>query len=130
MRDMINKRLEVKQLGKESWESVLDDVLKEYNTKMVHSAHDLTPEKAREPGNLALVKGRLEVGRISNRKYPRVEVGDQVKIHKKKDKLDKEGVSIWRPETYTVTEIKESMGQKFYNLHPIPQKRDNACAPG
>ena len=124
IKDMINKRLEYKGLTKMQWESVLDEVLEEYNTKMVHSAHDLTPDKARDPRNLALVKGRLEVGRISNRKYPRVEVGDTVKVHKKKDKLFKEGVPIWRPEPYTVIEIIESKGQKFYNLDPVPQGRD------
>ena len=46
--------------------------------------------------------------------------GDKVKVFHKKDKLDKERVSTWRPEVYTVERIDESHGQKFYHVTPPP----------
>ena len=87
---------------------------------MVHSSRDMTPAQAKQPGNQAIIKGRLEVGRIKTRNYPPVNVGDTVKVFKKKDKMDKENVSTWRTENYKVESIEESHGQKFYTLNPKP----------
>ena len=89
---------------------------------MVHSSHDMTPTQARQPRNEALVKGRLELNRVSTRKYPEVQVGDTVKVFQKKDKLDKERVSTWRTENYKIEKIETSFGQKFYTVNPkVPQ---------
>ena len=52
----------------------------------------------------------------SSRRYPDIEVGDTVRIFKKKDKLDKERVSNWSSKKYKVKDIKESMNQNFYEL--------------
>ena len=49
--------------------------------------------------------------------YPDVSVGDSVLVHRKKDKLDKERVSNWSDNKFTVTAIEESMGQKFYKVN-------------
>ena len=40
------------------------------------------------------------------RKYPELEVSNKVKIFKKKDKLDKERVSSWSANSYTIDDIK------------------------
>ena len=34
--------------------------------------------------------------------------------------MDKENVSTWSTDTYTVTEVKESMGQTYYTVSPQP----------
>ena len=82
----------------------------------------MTPTQARQPRNEALVKGRLELNRVSTRKYPEVQVGDTVKVFQKKDKLDKERVSTWRTENYKIEKIETSFGQKFYTVNPkVPQ---------
>ena len=47
------------------------------------------------------------------RLYPEIQIGDYVKIHKNKDKLDKENVSTWSDKKYEVKDIEESMGQKL-----------------
>ena len=122
VKDMLFKRLEYKKLDTAKWTTLLQDVLKEYNTKMVHSSHNLTPTQAKETRNEALVKGRLEVNRITTRRYPTVNVGDTVKVFQKKDKLDKERVSTWRNENYKIESIEETHGQKTYKITPkIPQ---------
>ncbi len=48
------------------------------------------------------------------RQYPDFKVGDKVKIYKKKDRLEKERISDWSPQTYEVEEIKEEKDQDFY----------------
>ena len=40
----------------------------------------------------------------------------------KKDRLDKERVSMWSTETAVVEDIIESHGQKYYKLKPQPQQ--------
>ena len=122
IKDMLFKRLEFKKLLPAKWVDLLPEVLKQYNEKMVHSAHDLTPSQAKRSRNEAIVKGRLEVNRITTRRYPPVSVGDTVKFFQKKDKLDKERVSTWRTENYKIDRIEESHGQKFYVVAPkVPQ---------
>ena len=51
---------------------------------------------------------------VSKRKYPDLNVGDEVKIYRKKDKLDKERVSIWSPTVYTIKDMKTSLGQNHF----------------
>ena len=113
IKDMIYKRIEYAK--KECWE-VLYSVLLTYNEKMVHNVTKHTPEEALKPSNKSMVKFNLEIKKRSSRRYPDIEVGDTVRIFKKKDKLDKERISNWSSKKYKVKGIKESMNQKFYEL--------------
>ena len=63
-----------------------------------------------------MVKFNLELKKRSSRRYPDIDVVDNVRILKKKDKLDKECKSNWSSKKYKVKDIKESMNQKFYEL--------------
>ena len=47
------------------------------------------------------------------------------KYKRKKDKLDKEDVSIWSSQKYKVNDIEESMGQKLYFLEGYKQNGRN-----
>ena len=49
----------------------------------------------------------LELNAVQKRKYPDVKVGDHVRVYKKKDKLDKERISVWSKPKYEVEDIKE-----------------------
>ena len=60
------------------------------------------------------MKSNIALQSISTRKYPELSAGDKVKIYKKKDKLDKERISVWLPTVHTIKDIKSSMGQKFF----------------
>ena len=86
---------------------------------MVHSSHKFTPEQARQRRNEATIKGRLEVKRISDRKYPEVEEGDTVRVFKSKDKMAKQNVAVWSDTLHTVTKIEETHGQKNYTVDPV-----------
>ena len=69
---------------------------------MEHSTIKMTPKEAMKPENQFTVKLNLELKRINNRIYPNVNIGDFVKVYKKKDKLDKERKSLWSKENYRV----------------------------
>mgnify|MGYP003349744970 CR=1 FL=1 len=60
------------------------------------------------------------------RVYPEIEVGDYVRIHRNKDKLDKEHVSTWSDKRYKVNRITESFGQKLYFLEGYTQNNREA----
>jgi len=54
--------------------------------------------------------------RHKTRLYPNIEVGDYVRLYRKKDKLDKERVPVWSKDKYKVLEITESMGQQLFTV--------------
>ena len=83
---------------------------------MVNRTTGLTPYEAEKPKNETHVRTMLEINAVRKRKYPDIKVGDKVKIYKKKDKLDKERISVWGPQTYEVEEIKDEKDQEFYYL--------------
>ena len=63
----------------------------------------------------------LQLKAKHTRKYPDVRTGDYVKVYRKKDKLDKERLSLWSKDEYKVIDITESMGQDFYKLESRPR---------
>ena len=91
--------------------------VEQYNEQMVHSATGLTPEDATKEQNEFFAKTNLEVKRISDRKYPELAVGNNVKVYKKKKKGAREHVSYWEDEKKKVTDIKTIHGQKLYSLN-------------
>ncbi len=119
-KDMVFKRMDHKKIHVDDWQDLIEPILQQYNTKMIHSATGMTPEDAMKPSNEVVVKGRLHINKTTTRRYPPIEVGDKVKIYQKKDKLDKERVSTWSTDVYTVAEIHESHGQDYYKLTPQP----------
>ena len=113
LKNAINNRIEGTD---KTWKDVLYEVLLTYNNKDVHNSTGLTPAEAKLDKNRLQTKLNLELHRISKRKYPNVEVGDKVKLYKKKGRFDKENVSVWLPHTHEVALITQSMGQKFYHI--------------
>ena len=66
-----------------SWVELVDPILHVYNNKVISSATKLTPEEARKPENLIIVKSILELKRQHKRKYPDIYIGDTINIYKK-----------------------------------------------
>ena len=113
LKDMINKRI---KNNDKSWKEVIFESLLSYNNKEVHSATGMTPAKAKLKENTLQVKLNLELHRVSKRKYPDINVGDEVKLYKKKDKFDKEDKSVWLTTKHKIELITESYGQKYYHI--------------
>ncbi len=60
------------------------------------------------------VKANLEIRAMKNRKYPALNVGDEVKIMRKKKVGEKERTSLWSIEVFTVTAINEESGWRIW----------------
>jgi hypothetical protein len=118
IKNMIYQRME--KTGK-TWRELLYPVLLVYNHKLIHSVIKMTPADAMKKSNSMIVRMNLELRRKNSRLYPEVDVGDKVKVFKKKDKLDKERVSNWSAQSYTVLSIDEYNGQKLYKLEGLPR---------
>ncbi len=86
LKNMINLRI---KNNDKSWKDVLFEVLLTYNNKEVHSATGMTPKQATLKQNTLQVKLNLELHRVSKRKYPDINVDDEVKLYKKKISLIK-----------------------------------------
>ena len=105
----------------QKWYDILYPVLLTYNNKLVSSITHHTPVEAMKDGNKFDVKVNLELHAKHTRKYPNINVGDMVKVYKKKDKLDKERLSLWSKEVFKVERIDINDGQQFYKLEGKPK---------
>ena len=114
-KDMVCKRVEAdakKSKQTPQWTDYILEILLTYNNKNKHSSTKLTPNEARKKKNEYEVKLNLELNAKSNRKYPSLEVGDEVKIMRKKTINEKERTSHWLKEIYTIKRIENKLGQK------------------
>ena len=110
IKDEIYKR--VKLPSDKNWSELLYPILLKYNFKSVHTSTKLTPNEADKTENQFYAKLNLELNRVHKRRYPDVEIGSEVKVYKKKDKLDKEHISSWQGKIYKIKEIDTKFGQK------------------
>ena len=111
----------VKPPSNTKWTELLYQILLKYNYKSIHSGTGFTPAEAQKPHQQFHVKFNMEKQRSNTRKYPDVEVGDYVRVHKSKDKLDKEHISTWSDKKYKVDKITETFGQQYYYLDGYKQ---------
>lgn len=72
---------------------------------MKDSATDLTPRKHGKKGTEMKVKIELGTNAKGNRVYPGVGKGDEVRIFKKRKPNEKERISTWSSNRYTVEKI-------------------------
>ena len=91
-KNLLYKRLEDTD---KHWTDLIEPVLNVYNNKMISSITKLTPSEASEPTNTMDVTINLGLYRRHSRKYPIIEMGDKVKLYKKKDEFDKEHTRLW-----------------------------------
>ena len=104
-----------------NWNELIYQILLKYNNKSVHSSTGYTPADAEKRSNHTNVKINMEMNKSRTRVYPDIDEGDYVRIHKNKDKLDKEHVSTWSAKKYKVVDIKNTFGQKLYFLEGYNQ---------
>ena len=76
-------------------EEVLEESVQAYTDVHSHRAIEMMPEKATLSANTNEVKPNLEGKRVSPRKYPKLMVGDNIRLYHKKHQLDKERITLW-----------------------------------
>ena len=103
------------------WIDYITEILLTYNNKDVHSATGLTPNEARKERNEFRAKLNVSVKAKKERIYPSLEVGDRVKIMRKKTITEKERTSHWLKGYYVVQEIAEKLNRTYYKLTDYPR---------
>ena len=90
---------------------------------MKHSATGFTPKEAQKPSNQFKVKLNLRMKGKTNRVYPELNVGDEVKIFRKRKPNEKERVSNWSQNIYTIENIEKKLGQNYYRVEGNPNRQ-------
>ena len=83
---------------------------------MKHSATGFTPKEARKHSNEFKVKLNLTMKGKKNRVYPDLDVGGEVRIFRKRKPNEKERVSNWSQNIYTIENIGNKLGQNIYRV--------------
>ena len=118
-KDMLFKMIDAdEKKGKVNiqWVDYIPEIMLTYNSKMIHSAHGMTPNEAHKDSSHMEVKIKLEMNRVKTRKYPPVRVGDEVKIYRKKGISEKERTSNWSSVKYKVSGVEKKLGQEYYSV--------------
>ena len=112
IKDLIYRQIDNSQ--ETQWVKVLPKALTIYNYKMKHRITNHTPNEARYDKNKLDVKLNLEMHAVKKRIYPDINIGDNVRIFRKKDKFDKERKPVWSQTTHKVNRIENNHNQTFY----------------
>ena len=116
-KDMLYKRVEADEKKKKEniqWTDYIHEILLTYNNQMKHSATGFTPKEARKPSNEVKVRLNLTMEGKKNRLYPELDVGDEVKIFKKRKPNEKERVGNWSQNIYTIEKVENKLSQNYY----------------
>ena len=109
-----------------TWTSLLQAVLNKYNQQMTHGTTKLTPDEAHKDENAVEAKANSLMKEKYLRKYPKLNVGDKVKIYNKGKgnyTSRKETTSRWTNNTFTITNIgRDMMLNKYYEIEGRPKK--------
>ena len=114
IKDLIYRQID--NSNETQWTKVLPKVLMIYNYKMQHRITKHTPNEARYDKNKLDVKLNMEMHATRKRLYPDINVGDNVRIFKKKNKFDKERIPTWSKTTHSVNRIENVHNQNFYHI--------------
>ena len=65
---------------KTQWHDYIHEILLTCNNQTIHSSTKKTPENAKKSDEAIDVKTNLEMRALTNRKYPPLAIGDNVKV--------------------------------------------------
>ena len=123
-KDKLFKRVEAdEKKGKEDidWTSYILEIMLTYNNKDVHRTTEQTPNEARKKKNEYKSVMNVSLKARRERTHPELNVGDKVKILRKKAITEKERTSHFLKGEYTVEEITTKLKQKYYTLTDYPR---------
>ena len=123
-KDKLFKRVEAdEKKGKDNiqWTDYILEIMLTYNNKDIHSSTGQTPNEARKKKNEYKSVLNVSMKAKKERTYPELNVGDKVKILRKKAITEKERTSHFLKGEYVVEEITTKLKQKFYKLTDYPR---------
>ena len=83
---------------------------------MKHSATGFRPKEARQPSNEFKVSLNLTMKGKKNRVYPDLDVGDEVRVLKKRKPDEKERVGNWSQSIYAIESVDNKLSQNYYRV--------------
>ena len=105
------------EIPQQRWVEALPRILKKYNHHQVHSTIGMTPYEATKKNNEIDTYFNIRQNAQFNRKYPPLNVGDQVRKYDKISEIKKKGYyPTWSGEVFTVLSIVNEKGEKRYNI--------------
>ena len=119
IKEKLFKRVEAdEKKGKQNiqWTDYLTETMLTYNNKDVHSATNQTPNEARKKDNEFKSQVNVSIKAKKEKLYPELNVGDKVKIKRKKLMTEKERTNHFLKGEYVVEEIFEKLNQTYYKL--------------
>ena len=111
IKNMIFARLEGLEIDRTRWIDILPAVLKKYNNR-VHGTIEMTPIDARKPDNQIQVYMNIRQKAQFKRKYPKLNMSDQVRTYIKPHTFKKGYQSSWSKEVYKIIYISPD-GKEF-----------------
>ena len=115
-KDMLFKRVEAdEKKGKNNiqWTDYILEIMLTYNNKNKHSATGMTPKQASKKENEFKAMINVASQAKKEKKYAELEVGNKVKILRKKAITEKERSSNFLKGEYTVEKISKKLGQNY-----------------
>ena len=100
---MLYNRVEAdEKKGKQDidWRDYIFEILLTYNNKLKHTSAGSTPAQAKLKKNEFEVKLNISMKARHSRTYPDLDVGDKVKIRRKKGIAEKQQTSHWTKTTH------------------------------
>ncbi len=117
------KRVENSKKEDVQWTEFIFPILLTYNNKLKHSTTNHTPSEARETKNELSVKLNLLLHKKHTRFNPKLSVGDEVKVLKKKTlNKQKERYSTYLNDSYKIKRITYEHNQPFFELQNFTMK--------
>ena len=104
-------RLDAMNLDRFKWVDLLKPIIDKYNNT-VHASIEMSPNDAKKPGNQLMVSYNIWNKAKRDRQYPKISVGDDVRVKTIKDSKTKGYDPKWSKEVYKVIFIK-------YNSHLV-----------
>ena len=123
-KDKLFKRVETdekKEKDNIQWTDYILEIMLTYNNKDIHSSTGQTPNEARKKKNEYKSVLNVSMKAKKERTYPELNVGDKVKILRKKAITEKERTSHFLKGEYIVEEITTKLKQKYYKLTDYPR---------
>jgi len=98
------------------WTNHLPEALRKYNYENEHRTIGMKPAEATEEKNEFDVRTNLEIKRKRFRRYPELNVGDKVRVFRKRGTFAKEDTGVWDKEPTEISRIEKSpiTGQSMY----------------
>ena len=109
-KSMLDKRIKPGQ----QWTDFIYPILLTDNSKLIHSATEMTPKATTKPENELNAYVNMQLKAKHSRGCPPLAVGDKVHIYNKRKLFDKSHVSVWSNASYTVEGISHAHGLTFY----------------